>query len=68
MIVEYAPHGNLRDFLRERRPKTSGYEMPVNNTLGLDQTTTPTYKELVKFAYQVARGMDYLSSRLVSAS
>ena len=63
VIVEYAPHGNLRDFLRKRRPGNSGYEMPVStNKTDITQLTS---KHLVQFAYQVARGMDYLSSKMV---
>ena len=58
VIVELAPHGNLRDFLRQRR-RLSDYEEP------LLQEKTLTEKELISFAYQVARGMEYLSSRMV---
>lgn len=60
VVVEFAPHGNLRDFLRDHRP-TSGYEP----TIGQDskERKTLTQKDLVSFAYQVARGMEYLASR-----
>ncbi|KAK9496951.1 hypothetical protein O3M35_012851 [Rhynocoris fuscipes] len=60
VIVEYAPHGNLRDFLRAHRP-SSGYEPAIGESLA--DRTALTEKDLVSFAYQVARGMDYLSSR-----
>ncbi|KAL1492397.1 hypothetical protein ABEB36_010649 [Hypothenemus hampei] len=60
VIVEYAPFGNLRDFLREHRP-SSGYEIAVGTEH--KEKKTLTQKDLVSFAYQVARGMDYLSSR-----
>ena len=61
IIMEFAPHGNLRDFLIENRP-------PLHDT----QRTTPaaqmevTYKHLLRFAVQVAWGMRYLSSQQVS--
>ena len=38
----------------------SGYERPI----GLEDNTL-TQKDLVSFAYQVARGMDYLASKKV---
>jgi len=60
VIVEFAPHGNLRDFLREHRPSL-GYEP----TIGQEpkERKTLTQKDLVSFAYQVARGMEYLASK-----
>ncbi|XP_078358900.1 fibroblast growth factor receptor 4-like [Oculina patagonica] len=48
VVVEYAPNGNLRQFLKDRRPTR-------------EYTTSLTLKDLVSFAYQVARGMEYLS-------
>ncbi|XP_023237493.1 fibroblast growth factor receptor 3-like [Centruroides sculpturatus] len=59
VIVEYAPNGNLRDFLRNNRPN-SGYERAIGDT-GITQFVT--YKCLVSYAFQVARGMEYLSSK-----
>lgn len=68
VVVEYAPLGNLRDFLRQQRPASgastggvsvSGYERAI----GVNRTLT--HKDLVSFAYQVARGMEYLASRRV---
>ncbi|XP_043218971.1 fibroblast growth factor receptor 3-like isoform X4 [Amphibalanus amphitrite] len=55
VIVEFAPHGNLRSYLRERR-HTTGYERAFDHE-------TPTVRELTSFAYQVARGMEYLAAK-----
>ena len=62
VIVEYAPHGNLRDFLRKHRPRSS-----YDNSEEKEEKTL-TQKDLVSFAYQVARGMEYLASRKVGIS
>ncbi|XP_019875662.1 fibroblast growth factor receptor homolog 1 isoform X3 [Aethina tumida] len=59
VVCEYAPHGNLRDFLRSHR--SSGYELAIGTVE--KEKKTLTQKDLVSFAYQVARGMEYLSSR-----
>ena len=63
VIVEYAPHGNLRDFLRQHRP-SSGYEPPIGTVAKDDYTLSQ--KTLISFALQIARGMEYLASRRVS--
>lgn len=63
VLVEFALHGNLRDFLRQHRP-SSGYE-PAIGSSNIKELTL-TQKDLVSFAYQVARGMEYLASRKVS--
>lgn len=55
VLVEYAPHGNLRDFLRKHRPNSYIDEEKESRTL--------TQKDLVSYAYQIGRGMEYLASR-----
>ncbi|XP_053698592.1 fibroblast growth factor receptor homolog 1-like [Sabethes cyaneus] len=59
VIVEYAPHGNLKDFLRSHRFGTSNYD----TVCGEKEKKILTLKELISFAYQIARGMEHLASR-----
>lgn len=54
VVVEYAPNGNLRSYLRERRPLLN-YQRAFN-------LETLSIRDLASFAYQVARGMQYLAS------
>uniref|UniRef100_A0A8C1RL90 Fibroblast growth factor receptor n=1 Tax=Cyprinus carpio TaxID=7962 RepID=A0A8C1RL90_CYPCA len=59
VIVEFASKGNLREYLRARRPPGMEYcynpnQVPEENM---------SVKDLVSCSYQVARGMEYLASR-----
>lgn len=61
VLVEYASKGNLRDYLRARRPAGLEYwssSRPVS-------LASLEIMELVSAAYQVARGMAYLASKKV---
>lgn len=57
MVVEYAANGNLRQFLRSRRPTDNYSESSGKERLQLS--------DLVSFAYQVSRGMAYLEAKKV---
>lgn len=61
VIVEFAAKGNLREYLRARRPPTPDYAFDVM-TMPEEQLS---FKDLVSCVYQVARGMEYLESKRV---
>lgn len=77
LIVEYAKHGNLRDYLRRKRPPghvlSGSYESPsdtdVNeqvNVIHDDETIRSlTNNDLLLFCLQIATGMEYLHSKKV---
>ncbi|XP_015042905.2 fibroblast growth factor receptor homolog 2 [Drosophila pseudoobscura] len=66
VIVEFAPHGNLKDFLKQNRPGAPQRRSDSDGYLD-DKPLMPQQhlgeKELTKFAFQIARGMEYLASR-----
>uniref|UniRef100_A0A3Q0RKC5 Fibroblast growth factor receptor n=1 Tax=Amphilophus citrinellus TaxID=61819 RepID=A0A3Q0RKC5_AMPCI len=59
VVVEYASQGNLREYLRARRP------LGLEYWSGSRQASLGSLEvgELVSAAYQVARGMAYLASK-----
>ncbi|XP_030628693.1 fibroblast growth factor receptor 2 isoform X4 [Chanos chanos] len=59
VIVEYASKGNLREYLRARRPPGMEYSYDIARV----SDEPLTFKDLVSCAYQVARGMEYLASQ-----
>ena len=62
LIIEYVPYGDLLGYLRKSRG--------LNDTYFKDPDVKPqtslTSQQLIKFSWQVADGMRYLSSRNVS--
>lgn len=63
VIVEYAQHGNLRDFLRTHRPRNSYGNIMLSS--GPYDDLQLTQKHLVVFACEIASGMDYLATNQV---
>lgn len=62
VIIEYCPHGDLLHFLKNKRHiHKPTWEPPTD-----DPSVQFSLTELVSAAYQVARGMEFLTSRLVS--
>ncbi|KAL1456759.1 hypothetical protein WDU94_001462 [Cyamophila willieti] len=60
VIVDFAVHNNLREFLRRHRPTPSdGREVKLKES----NESVLTGKDLITFVYQVATGMQYLHSR-----
>ncbi|NWJ12008.1 FGFR4 factor, partial [Crypturellus undulatus] len=54
VIVEFAAKGNLREYLRARRPPTPDYTFDIT-AMPEEQLS---FKDLVSCVYQVARGME----------
>lgn len=59
VILEYAPHGSLRDFLLSKRHM---YE-PVWASNAADPEREFNIAHLVSYSYQICRGMEFLASR-----
>ncbi|XP_015415644.1 PREDICTED: fibroblast growth factor receptor 2 [Myotis davidii] len=59
VIVEYAAKGNLREYLRARRPPGMEYSYDISHV----PEEQMTFKDLVSCTYQLARGMEYLASQ-----
>ena len=62
VIMEFAPHGSLLSFLRDRR---NIYEAKWVKTMN-DQDKEFTLVDLVMIGFQVARGLSFLASKKVS--
>ena len=62
VIIEYVPYGDLLGYLRKSRGLNDTYY----NDPDVKPKTSLTSLQLMKFSWQVADGMSYLSSRNVS--
>lgn len=60
VIMEYAPHGNLGDFLRSKRCM---FEPVWRRTAAFLPELEFNISHLVNFSYQVCRGMEFLASK-----
>uniref|UniRef100_A0AAQ5Y8H2 receptor protein-tyrosine kinase n=1 Tax=Amphiprion ocellaris TaxID=80972 RepID=A0AAQ5Y8H2_AMPOC len=58
VIVEYCKHGNLSSYLKSKRGEYSPYK--VNESTDDDHLTM---EDLISYSFQVAKGMEFLSSR-----
>eukprot|EP00795_Rhopilema_esculentum_P011974 gene11974-2556_t len=56
VVVEFAPYGNLRQYLRSRRP-------PLNASSDESIESEITLPSLVSFSLQVSKGMQFLADR-----
>ena len=61
VIIEYVPYGDLLGYLRKSRGQHDTYY----NDPGVKPITNLTSKQLISFAWQVADGMSYLTSKKV---
>jgi len=61
VIIEFAPHGDLLSFLRERRDVYEPNWVKKKNNPDQEFTLV----DLAMAAYQICRGMEFLASRKV---
>ena len=62
MLIEYVPFGDLLGYLRKSRGLNDTYYKDPD----IKPQTNLTSQQLIKFAWQIADGMSYLSSIPVS--
>ena len=64
LVMEYAPFGNLRHYLRSRRPDNDDPLGVVSVPPGSDAIVM-TEERLLRYSSQIANGMKYLISKEV---
>ena len=64
MLIEYVPYGDLLGYLRKSRGLNDTYYKDPD----IKPKTSLTSQQLIKFAWQIADGMSYLSLRKASLS
>ena len=62
VLIEYVPYGDLLGYLRKSRGLNDTYY----NDPDIKPRTSLMPQQLMKFAWQIADGMSYLSTRSVS--
>ena len=62
VLIEYVPYGDLLGYLRKSRGLNDTYYQDPD----IKPQTNLTSQQLMKFAWQIADGMSYLSSKSVS--
>ena len=62
VLIEYVPFGDLVGYLRKSRGLNDTYYKDPD----IKPQTNLTSQQLMKFAWQIADGMSYLSSKFVS--
>ena len=73
IVVEYASNGNLRDFLRERRPanffssqQKQQQQQQQQQQQDTEESIIVAIDNLIFFALQIAKGMSFLAENDVS--
>ena len=64
VLIEYVPFGDLLGYLRKSRGLNDTYYKDPD----IKPQTNLTSEQLMKFAWQIADGMSYLSSKFVSCT
>ena len=64
VLIEYVPFGDLLGYLRKSRGLNDTYFKDPD----INPQTSLTSQQLMKFSWQIADGMSYLSSKSVSCN